>query len=224
MLFFTCASSDYLELIPIYKYCIKRAYPDANVIVTETFNPSSDRFLMEQDNEYVHVTDIDMLILPKSISHETYYKSEMVNGASYLRGAILAGGKTWTDTRSRICGGQISFTKEYYTRTKDVREFYKFQKKDYREYDEVMLHDILKSSGYEIPKEPYTFISGNKWNTDYRDVHIHDFWGIKYLKWQPNKQAIRDLVNEKEFKELHKELSPKWFNLINAIIEYSKSS
>jgi len=221
MLFFTCASDEYVELIPLYKFCVNRAYPDAKVIVLETEKPSMDRFLLEQEDDYVHVTDIDMLILPKEISHEEYYKSEMVNGCSYLRGATFTNGQAWEGDFSRICGGQVSFTQEYYDKTKDIRNFFKTQRKTYREFDEVMLYNILKSCDYPIPENPYTFPSGNSWNKDYRDVHINDFWGIKYLKWEPNREQIGDLVVEKQFQTLCKDLSSRWLPLINKIIAYS---
>lgn len=222
MLFFTCASGVYKELIPIYKYCVNRAYPEASVKILETDGPARDRFLINPIDDYVHVTDIDILILPKDISHEEYYGSRMVNGASYLRGAIQANGKTWENAQSRICGGHISFTPEFYDKTKEIREFYSKESNcmDYREFDEVMLYRILDYHKYPIPKNAYTFPNGESWDKEYRDLHINDFWGVKYLKWAPDKQKVGDLMLDTEFIKLCKNLSPRWLNLINNIIRY----
>lgn len=224
MLFFTCASGVYKELIPIYEYCVHRAYPDAKVKILETDGSARDRFLIDPIDEYVHVTDIDILILPKDIPHEEYYGKQMVNGASYLRGATVANGQTWDGARSRICGGHIGFTPEYYEKTREIREFYSKPEncQDYREFDEVMLYRILDYCKYPIPKDPYTFPSGDSWDKQYRDLHINDFWGVKYLKWAPDKKKVGDLMLEPEFKRLCADLSPRWLNLINLIVKYSK--
>jgi len=223
MLFFTCASGVYKELIPLYKFCVKRAYPDAKVKVLETDTAGRDRFLIDPIDEYVHATDIDVLILPHKISHREYYGSHMVSGASYLRGCTVGNDREWRDENSRICGGHISFTSEYYEITKEAREFYSNPENcdNYREFDEVMLYRILVSNKFPIPKEAYTFPDGEPWDKEYRDIHLNDFWGIKYKKWAPEKKKVKDLITAKGFSDCCKGLSPRWSNLINLMIRYA---
>jgi len=85
----------------------------------------------------------------------------------------------------------------------------------------VMLQRILSSNGYPIPKEAYTFISGEPWDKEFRDIHINDFWGIKYKKWAPDKKKVSDLVMEKGFQRICSKLSSRWLNLINQIVKYA---
>jgi len=223
MLFFTCASGVYKELIPLYEFCVKRAYPDASVKVLETNGPSRDRFLINPLHDYVHITDIDILILPHEVSHQEYYGQKMFKGAAYLRGATIANGQEWFNRQSRICGGHISFTQEFYEKTQEAREFYSHPENcdNYREFDEVMLQRILSSNGYPIPKEAYTFISGEPWDKEFRDIHINDFWGVKWKKWAPERSKVKDLITTDGFADCCKGLSPRWSSLINKIVQYA---
>lgn len=222
MIFYTCVSGIYRELIPLYTFCINRVYPEAEVIVDkEPLQPACKRFLKHIKGEYVHVTDADILILPHEKTHQEYYSGFECNGACYLRGATEAGGKNWTGDFARIAGGHVGFMPEYYDRTKNIRSEYRSGKfKEYREFDEVMLADILRRSGYPIPDRAYTFPNGAKWDWEYRDLHIHDFASMKFLKWKPARDKVKALITDIGFRRLTVDLSPYWRNLIHKIQEY----
>lgn len=222
MTFFTCVSKEYVELTKLYIYCVKRAYPDEEVIVSkEPRNTSCQRFLKEVEGEYVHITDADIFILPHEKTHQEYYSQFAFQGASYLRGATEGGGKSWKGDYARIAGGHLGFTPEFYEATREVRaDFSKGPFEAYREFDEVMLCRILRASGYPIPEKPYRFFNGAQWDWEYRDLHLNDFLAFKYLKWQPHRGKVKELITEPEFISLSKELSSYWRMLIHKIGEY----
>lgn len=222
MKFFTCVSKHYRDLIPLYTFCVNRVYPKADVVIFKEPNyPSIQRFMKEVDGDYIHITDADILILPHDKTHQEYYTQYMVNGASYLRGATVSGNKTWTGDKSRICGGHISVTPEYYLRTREIRSKYLSRGfESYREFDEVLLSKILEESGYPIPDEPYTFPDGTPWDWEYRDLHLQDFASNKYLKWLPDKGKIRDLVSDPEFRAITADIDSYWRTLIHNVQEY----
>ena len=177
MLFFTCVNKEYKQLSSIYKYCVKRVYPDANVCVTQINNNAScSRFLVNPKSRYVHITDADILILPHEKTHEEYYSQFAVNGACYVRGCTEGGGKKWLDDSARIADGHVGFYEEFYTRTKWLRKYYERHIENYREFDEVMLARILKLADYPIPEEPYTF------HDILRMMHIRVKSDLKKLK------------------------------------------
>jgi len=223
MVFYTCVSKHYRELIPLYKFCVQRVYPEAEVIINkEPFYPACQRFLKHIKGEYVHVTDADILILPHEKTHKEYYSQFEVHGCCYLRGATEAGGETWTGDRARIAGGHVGFMPEYYDRTEIIRNEYRSGAiEDYREFDEVMLARILRESGYPIPDRAYTFPNGAKWDWEYRDLHIHDFATMKFLKWKPDRDKIKALFSDLKFRSLTVDLSPYWRDLIHKIQTYA---
>lgn len=222
-MFFTCAHGDYTELIPLYKYCVKRVYPAQEVVCLETENPSIKRFLLHQPSDYVHVTDIDILILPQKKTHEEYYLNHAYKGASYVGGVIKSKSGIWQGNDRRIACGELVFTQEYYEETLEMRKRYSSEPfPSYREADEVLLCRTLRHSGYPIPEEPYTFYDGTKWDKSYRDLHLGDFRGKLFKRWQPDRDKVRDLVNEPEFISICKSLSPKWLQLIQKVVSYSQ--
>jgi len=222
MKFYTCVSGHYKDLIPLYTFCIKRVYPNAEVLIDkEPKDPSKKRFLKDVKGGYVHITDADILILPHEKTHEQYYSKFMVNGASYLRGATESGKESWYGDRERICGGHMGVTEEYYRRTKDSRAKYLTSGiGSYREADEVLLATILKENGYPIPEKPYTFPDGTEWNWEYRDLHLNDFASNKFLKWKPDIVKCRELVSDPEFWAMTVDLDSVWRNLIHNVQEY----
>ncbi len=222
-MFFTCVSGRYSELVPIYKYCIKRVYPNEEVMVFEVGNPACWRFLIELEAVYVHVTDIDILILPHERTHEDYYREHECMGASYVGGVRKNKNGFWGGHKTRICGGHVGLTPEYYRKTWSEREFYKRDLTiPYREFDEVMLYGILQKSGYPIP-DTYCFPDGTQWDKEYRDVHIGDFRGGRFKKWRPNKDAMKELFSEPEFKQLKAKLSTDWQVIFEKMRRYSIS-
>lgn len=221
MLFYTCADRKYFELRHVYEYCARRAYPGAGVRIDMTENPSVDRFLIDPGSDRVHITDIDILILPNEKKLETYYDEHMLNGASYTRGVIYGADKTWERELSRVTGGHFSVTREYYKRTSDSRKEVKTE--FYREFDEVVLNRILASSGYVIPNDSYHFPDGHKWDTTYRELHLGDFRSEKYLKWQPDKKKMAELFKDRHFVTLVRALSKDWKDLFNKALEYTKT-
>lgn len=225
MVFYTCVSNQYRELIPLYKFCVKRVYPDADVIVDkEPKYPACKRFLKEVKGDYIHVTDADIFILPHDKTHQEYYTQFEIHGACYLRGATDAAGKEWHGDMARIAGGHVGFTPEYYRRTETARAKYLLSGiEDYREFDEVMLCRILRDSEYPIPEHAYTFDNGTKWDWEYRDLHLNDFATMKYLKWKPDREKIKELFSDPDFRSMCNDLSPVWSNLIDTVQEYALS-
>ncbi len=182
------------------------------------------RFLAEQKND-CHVTDIDILILPKKVSHTEYYKQYLHNGASYVRGALYAKDRDWVAEHARIAGGHVYLTKEYYDKTRDLRSGYlnnEFEEK-FREFDEVLLQNLLSSYGCIIPKKPYHFPCGTEWDKDYRDLHLGDFRSQAYLKWMPNKMQVLELFNETEFILAAKNAAKPFKELIKSAYKYAIS-
>jgi hypothetical protein len=198
-------------------------YPYEKVVIVTTKNPSSQRFLIEQCAEYVHVTDADILILPHKLTHYEYYSQYKVRGASYLRGCTEGGGVTWTGDSARICGGHVQFYPEYYEDTKKKREYFMKNLGSYREFDEVMLSQILKDSDYPIPEKPYTFNDGTEWNKEYRDLHLQDFASFKFEKWKPDKAAIRDLFEDAHFNYLVSQLDSFWRMIFKKVNLYANN-
>jgi len=219
-MFFTCVEGLHKQLAPLYKYCVKRIYPDEHVEVMEIKNAACQRFLMSRNEPFVHITDADILLLPHEQTHTEYYSKYMVKGASYLRGCTVGGGKKWEGKDARICGGHVLFTPEFYKSTVEGRFKYGGNIDGFREFDEIMLARILSESGYPIPKDPYTFHDGTPWDKEYRDLHLQDFISLKYLKWLPSKTAIRELLEEDMFRDLIKDLDSYWRTCFNIVKEY----
>jgi hypothetical protein len=221
MIFYTCVDKKYKELIPLYKFCVNRAYPDAEVIVDQVTNyPSCYRFLNEIKGDYVHVTDADILILPHEKSHQEYYSRFEINGASYVRGATIACGKKWEGEVARICGGHIGLFPEFYRRTNKYRAEEINCLDSNREFDEIMLCRILRNAGYPIPKEPYTFFDGTPWDWEYRDLHLNDFASLKFKKWSPNREKVADLITDPEFRSISSNLSSYWRTMLRIAHDY----
>ncbi len=225
MVFFTCVSREYKSLSLLYEYCIKRVYPKATVIVENIrFNPACHRFLMCPGKDYVHITDADILILPHKLTHEEYYSQFCVDGACYLRGATEASGKEWKEDNERICGGHVGFYPEWYDRTAKYRlDYLTGAIEDYREFDEVMLARIMKKAGYPIPEKAYTFPDGSRWDWEYRDLHLGDFQSTKFMKWKPDKEKLRELFAEPEFKRLAEDVDSFFRTMIKVATEYANS-
>jgi len=225
IMFFACASGDYKELIPLYKYCVNRVYPKQEVVTFDVENPALKRFLVnptKSSGEYIHVTDVDILILPQEKTHEEYYTGHAHMGACYLGGVKKSKNGIWEGIRRRVAGGEVGFLPEYYQRTKILRQrFLDEPVPPIREIDEIVLCRIMKHAGYPIP-DVYTFPDGEPWDTNYRDLHLGDFRGKKYRKWKPDKNKVRDLVNEPEFCSIYKTLSLKWRELIERVVLYSQ--
>ena len=225
MIFFTCVNKEYKSLVPLYEYCIKRVYPKA-VVVAENirYNPACHRFLMCPGNDYVHITDVDILILPHEKTHEEYYGQFAFNGASYVRGATEASGRPWIGNDSRIAGGHVGLWPEWYKNTAEQREkFLCGNIESYREFDEVMLARIMRNTGYPIPTEPYTFFDGTKWDPEYRDLHLGDFQSNKFMKWKPDKKKMRELFEEPEFIRLSVNIDSFFRTMIKIATEYAYS-
>jgi hypothetical protein len=224
-MFFACASGDYVELKPLYKFCVNRVYPEQEVVVLNIDNPSVKRFLIHPTYipvDYVHVTDIDILILPQEKTHQEYYTSHAHMGACYLGGVKKSKTGIWDGTKRRVAGGEVGFLPEYYQRTSVLRHrFLSEPISPIRENDEIVLCRILKHAGYPIP-DVYKFPDGEPWDINYRDLHLGDFRGKQYMKWNPDKNKIRDLVSEPEFISIYKTLSTKWQELIERVVLYSQ--
>jgi hypothetical protein len=220
--FYTCVSGEYVCLSRLYRFCIERVYENVEVIIDkEPRYPGCKRFLKEIEGEYIHITDADIFILPHEKTHQEYYSGHQVNGASYLRGATESGKKTWDGDLARIAGGHIGVTPEFYLKTAAARAEYREGRfESYREFDEVMLARILRASGYPIPEVPYTFPDKTNWDWEYRDLHLNDFASMKFMKWQPNREKVKDLISSRDFILLSKELSSYWRTLIHNIHNY----
>lgn len=220
MLFFACVNGKYKELAPIYEYCVKRVYPNEDVEVREVPNAQLQRFLLNPGDEYIHITDIDILVLPHEKTHFEYYSQYETQGACYLRGAVVGSGRKWEGEDARICGGHVGFFPEYYEKTEKIRTSLIGSSQGGREFDEVILCRMMRDSGYKIPEKPYTFPNGEPWDKEYRDLHLGDFLSHKWKKWSPDKEKIRQLFGEAEFQRLREELGQYWKFVFSLVDEY----
>jgi len=161
---------------------------------------NSLRFLIDpshyKDYSYVMVRDIDFIVLPHKTTHLSYCSGRMKRmKASYFgtRGrpssrSCNVSRRGWTGWFSRITGGLVIFSQEWFNQTKKARARYlelltsskhdkydKFIAGSYREYDEVMLYRICKLSKLKTPKLRQKDAGGVRLSKSYRDIHLGDF-------------------------------------------------
>jgi len=184
-----------------------------------------DKYLSGFD--YVYITDIDFLVFKQEKSHLSYFKRVMRRSRqnhaimrSALRSPKRPGIDGWFNTFTRLVGGTVFVKNSFFKDTKKARDCYreilrkgkhdsydKFTPASYREYDEVMLYRILRDSNLPIPSDKYKFISDEKFNKLYRDIHLGDF---KFPK-RRTKSKIRirtKKANILAYRELDKD--PVW--------------
>lgn len=191
---------------------------------------NSLRFLLSKDEfegyNNVYFTDIDMLFFGMDI--EKYYSKVMgiskqpiacVGGAHKkpINNEIAPNG--WNGNVARVAGGYVMVKNpQWFDKTYRLRKYYLENLKHdctYKEYDEVMLARTCVKSGIEIPVKRRYFITGQKFNVEYRGIHLGDFRYLNRLK------KLNDYVSEnnlKRFAKLWK--SEKFRRIIKDVIDY----
>ena len=147
--------------------------------------------------DYVYFADADFLVFPHRVPHLDYYKSVMRKSKTChaaMRGALKhfkrpnITKKGWIGKYARIAMGCLMVRHDWLDKTKKSRNGYrkrlavgKHDKYDvhrpasYREFDEVMVGRIFRDSALRVPAVPRTFVNGQEFNIEYRNIHLGDF-------------------------------------------------
>jgi len=160
-LVYTAATSWYRAFAPIFKWCVNYSYPEADVRVEiisgirPPFYAACLRFLQAPSQEYdeVYVTDIDMFHMPLSPGLFEYHEERMrKTGLCYSNSPRSGKEPCGPD---RLTGLHFA-TQEWYDQTSVARvsALQRLNDGDLgngRFDDELMLMQICKDSGLEIP-------------------------------------------------------------------------
>jgi hypothetical protein len=200
----TMHNDAYEKWVPLWRYCIKKAYPqyesfciaynDASGYKSAALrfcHPSMDGILSKYD--YSIITDVDILI----------YRENPNIVDQHCRSMELQGNPiydNWTFDGDR-CQGVHFVSKEWWPRTRKVREKYydHLQKFEVGEgFDERMLLDIIRQCGLPEPdREPQTWCM--------HGIHIGKY--RKYPKLQLEAKESTFLAELRDDKEFNKMLS-----------------
>jgi len=157
---FTIAAGEYVHYVPLFEYCLRRAYPDYNIDVRELHDMPDDgrisirsapdlRFLLSCDNgEDTLITDVDMLHFP-----------EMSPIQAQHRAAILRFG---TDcyfnfqSSSKRCPGIHFVTGAWWAKTRETRhrifeEYLDGRRTAVKDSDEYLIYEIIERSKLPLP-------------------------------------------------------------------------
>lgn len=185
---------------------------------------------------YLYTTDIDFIVLPNTKSHFQYFYDIAKNtrqpyaAARGVYGKLKARHKNepgWATKYTRIACGYVFYdTEKWNKKTADAYEKYYnkalnlTKNKVYRELDEVWLSRIINESKMPIPMSRNSFLTGKKFNTSYRCIHLGDF---KFENRYKNKSKMARLMPKstvEKFIELEKD--EKWQYLCKKLESYGK--
>lgn len=181
----------------------------------------------------VYPTDVDFIILPHKRSHIEYYLRIMekthqpfaaCGGPAKGFRKRPKGVTRWVGHYGRVAAGCSMYNSRFFQVTKNARRYYlkvlksgrhdKFDKlpaASYREYDEVMLQRIIRMSGLKVPIHKNLFLTGEKANAEYRDVHLGDFkfparWRnkakMRRILTNYSVKAARNLISQDDWKKM----------------------
>lgn len=189
--------------------------------------------------ELLYITDVDFITFRQTPSHFTYFnrimkKTKMPYGGfrgPYTRPRRRKITKRWAGDFKRIADGTLMLKcPEWFQVTHEARKKYKkIGKKgcsdnydnhkwaSYREYNEVMLYRICKESHLPTPSKRYHFLNGEKYNYDYRDIHIGDFKNTKRKNSKGTMQRYLQGKNVRNFQKLEKD--PHWREIVTVCIQ-----
>lgn len=190
---------------------------------------NSLRFLIPQNYfkgmDYVIYTDADLLLFRNSPTllqwHLKRLKRMKTSYAGHhgpwkrkYRPEISKEG--WKGNFERVSAGFFMTTQQWYTDTKKARKhFLKIAQKGklggYREYDEVMLGRIVKSSG--LPMPPSGFCKKQ------RGIHAGDFAQAKKRRWKSRKKIKKRTVPQMVIKFQALEKDKIWKGLLKRLDE-----
>ena len=192
--------------------------------------------------DYLYITDIDFLIFRHEPTLGRYFQKRIEKTklpyASFRgpytrprRPQITPAG--WKGKYSRIADGTLMLKiPQWFNKTRGARNVYnRIVKKgrndefdfhpaaSYREYNEVMLYRICVMSGIKTPKKKNRFVNGERYDRNYRDIHLGDF---KFRRGS-NPKRMDSLItkeNIKHFKDLEKDET--WLK-ISKVCEQNKT-
>lgn len=137
------------------------------------------------------------------------------------------GVKVWAGNFTRLAAGCSMYRyPDFYNATAAAREYYskiiksgssdKFDEipsASYREYDEVMLFRLCKMSGLRISAHSNIFLTGDKFNPKFRDVHLGDF---KFLRRWQNKAKMKRILHQESIDAMRiLQKSQQWRELLS---------
>jgi len=159
-LIYTAASGWYTAYAPVFEYCCRRSYPDADVHVDiiddrpEKYYAACYRLLNHPGGDYdeVYVTDVDMMHVPMSPGLWQYHEQRMAHSHLCYSNSPRKGEERGPE---RLTGLHFA-TPEWYQRTYDQRDHYlnlleKGLIGKQRYDDELTLMKVCRESGVGIP-------------------------------------------------------------------------
>lgn len=160
LLIFTTVNGRYKVYTDLFKFCIKRVYPDYEVIVMQVMDNGPKyysaciRFLVDPKWEGdIYITDVDMMICPEKVSIQDFHRNEIRQS-----GFCYSNSPRWKEPhgQNRLTGLHY-VTNEWWNKTELRRSYYINELCEGRlghnkDDDEQMLMRIVKESGLEVPK------------------------------------------------------------------------
>lgn len=181
---------------------------------------NSLRFVSDEmvfDYDYTMITDIDLLILqdPWKWHYKNITKDHPFSGyhGARVKPVRLEICKSWSGEFERVAGGYFCATRQWFDATRFARTKFGIALLDgrcgnYRENDEVILGNIIKSSNMQVPSEKY-------YPRDLRGLHLGDF---KFNKRWINMDRMKNLLTKKNI-ELYLKLckTQQWIDTVKLL-------
>jgi hypothetical protein len=184
--------------------------------------------------EVALLADVDMIFVKHKVSHARYYQKIMDRSGQPCAIRIakpgapkrpeITGAGSWTGQYTRVTMGGAAITQKWLSAAHEERARYglalKYRVTDgrdtheagsYREWDEVMMYRICRYSGLKIPTAPRTFVDGDMFDFQYRDIHLGDF---KFEKRWTNKKRMAELMPKSTVAQYRKMLdTQEWLEV-----------
>ena len=216
----TVVSGEYLWYIPLFNYCLKKAYPEYDILIyieeyselppeyrencgtapwvfksDNGYRTATKRFLLMdelKEYEYVLITDIDIMHFAETPKILEYHLSNMAKyGTECYDNYISADGQM---------PGVHFVTKDWWDKTKDIRKKYLFNLGTcVKDDDEKLLYSIVSKSGLPMPER--------RGSGGYHGLHLGRFRdkNFKYMEGTvgaKESQMLKTLLLDAEFMEL----------------------
>jgi hypothetical protein len=164
LLIYSCADGVYTQYVELWKYSIRKSYPEYSFDCYQSDMPMMSnclRFIIGLDNyfDYFYITDIDCMIMKDPVSILDFHLNEMKETGLCYSNTIR---KSEPQGNDRLTGLHFC-NKEWYEKTEKARLFYydliKNGKIGAGLYDdEIMLKNIVLESGLKLPPKKYPLI------------------------------------------------------------------
>jgi len=198
---YTAASGHYIDYLPLWGYCAKKAYSKSEVSYDTFLDPivphyaACFRLLTEiHDTEYVYINDADMMILPEDQTLFDFHTKQMEEDDLCYSNS----------PRTKEPEGQHRLTglhfcnQEWYSKTREARVKYLHMLDvgeigNHKFDDEKMLMQVAKKSGLEIP-QPRPLLQRH------HGIHIGTIRAYNYKRHTRNTrdQQLRMRISQKQ--------------------------